>query len=113
MLVGKRAFLEQNKLENVSVLDERADDLQRQGRTVMFVAVDKKLIGVLAVSDTIKSSTPEAVRTLHNLGLRVIILTGDNSETARTVAEKLGIDRFEAGVNPQEKNRRRLGSVAA
>jgi Cu+-exporting ATPase len=106
VLVGKRTFLEQSNVENVSALDERAEDLQRQGRTVMFVAVDAKLVGLLAVSDTIKPSTPEAVRTLHDLGLRIIMLTGDNQETAAAVAEKLGIDRFEAGVNPQEKNRR-------
>ena len=106
VLVGKRRFLEQNNIENVSALDERANDLERQGRTVMFVAVDKMLVGLLAVSDPIKHTTPEAIRTLHNLGLKVIMLTGDNQETARTVAEKLGIERFEAGINPQEKNQR-------
>jgi Cu+-exporting ATPase len=102
--VGKRPFLEQSNVENVSALDETSNDLQRQGRTVMFVAVGKELVGLLAVSDPIKPFTPEAVRTLHNLGLRVIMLTGDNEQTARTVADKLGIDRFEAGINPQEKS---------
>ena len=106
MLVGKRAFLEENHVENVAALDERANELQKQGRTVMFVAVDKAFVGLLAVSDPIKSSTPEAIRTLHRLGLRVIMLTGDNENTARTVADALGIDRFEAGVNPQAKNER-------
>jgi Cu+-exporting ATPase len=106
VLVGKRAFLEENQVENVAALDEQANDLQRQGRTVMFVAVGKAFAGLLAVSDPIKPSTPEAVRTLHNLGLRVIMLTGDNELTARTVAEKLHIDRFEASINPQEKNQR-------
>lgn len=106
VLVGKRPFLEQNGVENLSALDERANDLQRQGRTVMFVAVDKEFAGLVAVSDPIKPSTPDAIRTLHNLGLRVIMLTGDNEQTARTVADKLGIDRFEAGINPQAKNQR-------
>ncbi len=106
VLVGKRTFLEQNHVENVAALDERAKELQKQGRTVMFVAVDKAFVGLLAVSDPIKSSTPEAIRTLHKLGLRVIMLTGDNENTARTVADALGIDRFEAGINPQEKNQR-------
>ncbi|MHB9044965.1 MAG: heavy metal translocating P-type ATPase [Pirellulales bacterium] len=104
VLVGKRPFLEQNNVENLSALDEVANDLRRQGRTVMFVAVDKEFTGLLAVSDPIKHSTPEAVRALHKLGLRVVMLTGDNQETAQTVAKELGIDRFEAGVNPQEKN---------
>ncbi len=104
--VGKRDFLEQNHVENVAALDEAAGNLQRQGRTVMFVAVDKEFAGLLAVSDPIKPSTPEAIRALHNLGLRVVMLTGDNEQTARTVAEKLQIDQFEAGVNPQAKNER-------
>ncbi len=56
VFVGKRGFLEQNEVENVSALDERAEDLQRQGRTVMFVAMDKKIVGLLAVSDTIRPS---------------------------------------------------------
>lgn len=106
VLVGKRAFLEQNGIENLSALEEKANDLQRQGRTVMFVAVDKEFAGLLAVSDPIKPTTAEAIRTLHHLGLRVIMLTGDNEQTARTVAEKLQIDRFEAGINPQAKNQR-------
>ncbi len=106
VLVGKRGFLEQNRVENVTALDERANELQKQGRTVMFVAIDKAFVGLLAVSDPIKASTPDAIRTLHNLGLRVIMLTGDNENTARTVADALGIDRFEAGLDPQAKNQR-------
>jgi Cu+-exporting ATPase len=72
----------------------------------MFAAADGKLLGLLAVSDPIKESTPGAIDALHALGLRVIMLTGDNPETARSVAEQLGIDEFEAGVLPQDKNRR-------
>lgn len=106
VLVGKRGFLEQNQVQGVAVLDERADGLQRQGRTVIFVAVDKEFAGLLAVSDPIKSSTPEAIQALHRLGLRIFMLTGDNERTARTVAEALHIDRFEAGINPQAKNQR-------
>ena len=106
VLVGKRPFLEQHGIANLSALDEAASDLQRQGRTVMCVAVDKEFAGLLAVSDPIKPSTPEAIRTLHNLGLRVIMLTGDNEQTARTVAEQLQIDRCEASVDPREKNQR-------
>ena len=68
----------------------------------MFVAVDGQFAGLLAVSDTIKDSTPEAVRALHEMGLRIIMLTGDNERTARTVAESLGIDEFAAGVRPED-----------
>ena len=59
----------------------------------MFVAVDRQFAGLLAVSDPIKESTPEAVQTLHDLGMRVIMLTGDNEKTAQTIAEKLNIDQ--------------------
>jgi Cu+-exporting ATPase len=106
VVIGKRSLLDDNGVENTSALDERADQLQSQGCTVMYVAVERQFAGLLAVSDPIKQSTPEAVRTLHGLGLRVIMLTGDNEKTARTVAEKLGIDEFAAGVRPQDKHQR-------
>jgi Cu+-exporting ATPase len=60
----------------------------------------------VAVSDPIKSSTPEAVRALHELGMRIIMLTGDNEKTAKVVAEKLGIDEFHGGVRPEDKHQR-------
>jgi Cu+-exporting ATPase len=103
ILIGKRALLADKHIQNLAVLDSRADALQSQGRTVMFVAVEQQFAGLLAVSDPIKSSTPDAVRLLHDLGLRIIMLTGDNEKTAKTVAEKLGIDEFQAGVRPQDK----------
>jgi len=68
--------------------------------------VEGEFSGLVAASDPIKDSTPEAVKTLHELGLRIIMLTGDNEKTARTVAEKLGIDEFEAGVRPEDKHER-------
>ncbi len=106
ILIGKQSILADKKVQNLAQLDDRADELQKQGRTVMFVAVDQELAGLLAVSDPIKTSTPEAVRALHNLGLRIIMLTGDNEKTARVVAEKLGIDEFHAGVRPEDKHER-------
>ena len=106
VLIGKRSMLADNNVPNLVALDVRADELQKQGCTVMFVAVDQQFAGLLAVSDPIKKSTPEAVRTLHALGLRIIMLTGDNEKTAKTVAEKLGIDDFHAGVRPEDKHQR-------
>lgn len=106
VVIGKRSLLEENGTSNLSVLDGRADELQQQGRTVMYVAVDGTFSGLFAVSDPIKESTPEAVETLHDLGLRIIMLTGDNEKTAKTVADKLGIDEFEAGVRPEDKHER-------
>ena len=70
----------------------------------MFVSIDDAFAGLLAVSDPIKTSTPEAFETLRDLGLRVIMLTGDNERTAKHVAEQLGIDEFHAGVRPENKH---------
>ena len=106
VVIGKRLLLEENGTSNISGLDDRANELQQQGRTVIYVAVGGTFAGLLAVSDPIKESTLEAVETLHRLGLRIIMLTGDNEKTAKTVAEKLGIDEFEAGVRPEDKHDR-------
>ncbi len=106
VLVGKRALLAERNVDDVGELDDRADALQRQGRTVMYVAVDGRFAGLIAVADPIKESTHEAVRTLHGMGLRIIMLTGDNEKTANTVADALGIDDFDAGVRPEDKHAR-------
>jgi len=104
VLVGRRGWLAEQGVADVALLDDRVDALERQGRTVVHVAVDGKLAGILAVSDPIKDSAAEAVGRLHALGLRVIMLTGDSERTARNVAERLGIDEFRAGVRPEEKH---------
>ena len=69
----------------------------------MFLAREKKMLGLLGVSDSIKSSTPEAISMLHKEGLRLIMVTGDNQITAEAVAKKLGIDEVKAGVLPEQK----------
>ena len=85
---------------------DQAAGLRTLGHTVMFVGVDNTAAGLVAVSDPIKASTPDALRQLHTLGLRVIMLTGDNELTARAVAGQLGIDDVEAGVRPEDKHDR-------
>lgn len=90
---------------DISALTERADQLREQGATVMFLSLDKKAAGLIAVSDPIKSSTAKAISALHKAGLRIVMLTGDNAKTARSVAEKLGIDEVHADVLPEEKSR--------
>ncbi|HTL70182.1 MAG TPA: copper-translocating P-type ATPase [Candidatus Eisenbacteria bacterium] len=82
---------------------EKAAALRDDGRTVMFLAEDKKLLGILGVSDAIKASTPEAVDALHRSNLRLILATGDNEATAGAVARRLGIEEVRAGVLPEEK----------
>jgi Cu+-exporting ATPase len=103
VLVGNREWLTEEGIADLAALDDRAESLKRQGCTVMHVAIDGRMAGLIAVSDRIKASTPEAVRSLHGLGLRLIMLTGDSEETARTVAAQLGIDEFRAGVKPEGK----------
>jgi Cu+-exporting ATPase len=84
-------------------LAERAETLRREGQTVVFLAVDGRAIGLLGVTDPIKPSTPEALRLLRELGLRVVMLTGDNATTAAAVARELSLDGLEADVRPERK----------
>jgi P-type Cu+ transporter len=103
VLLGKRAFLEPAGVRNLERLNAAASELQQEGSTVIWLAVQREAAGLLAVSDPVKPSTPEAVDVLHRLGLKVVMLTGDNTETARQVAKKLGIDNVIAEVNPADK----------
>ena len=84
-------------------LRDRADALRRDGQTVMFVAVDGQPAGLVGVADPIKATTPEAIRALHQEGIRVVMLTGDNRTTAEAVARSVGIDQVEADVLPDQK----------
>lgn len=81
----------------------RAEELRRDGQTVMFVAIDNTVAGIIGVADPIKETTAKAIRELRSYGLRVVMLTGDNRTTADAVARRLGIDEVEAEVLPQEK----------
>ena len=83
----------------------RADALRSDGKTAMFVAVDGRLAGIVAVADPVKATTAEAIRSLHETGLRIIMATGDNERTARAVASKLGIDEVRADMLPESKQK--------
>jgi Cu+-exporting ATPase len=84
-------------------LPARAETLRSDGQTVMLLAIDGKAAGLIGVADPVKESTAEAIRALHEEGVQVIMLTGDNRITAEAVAKKLGIDRIEAEVLPEQK----------
>jgi P-type Cu+ transporter len=84
-------------------LGERADQRRGRGETVVFVAVDGRVAGLVAVADPIKQSTPEAIRELRAAGVRIVMLTGDSERTARAVAGRLGIDEVIAEVLPDQK----------
>ena len=88
------------KLENIKLMMEK---MNTGTQSVMFLAVDKNIAGILGVSDTIKKTTPQAIKALHREGLRIVMVTGDNKETADAVAQKLGIDKVVAEVLPEEK----------
>jgi Cu+-exporting ATPase len=81
----------------------RAEELRREGQTVLFVVVDGRLAGLIGVADPIKASTPEAIEALHREDLRIIMLTGDSGTTARAVARQLNIDEVVAEVRPDRK----------
>jgi len=104
--VGKPEFLKASGLTDVDQWIEKASALQAQGHTVVFVGVDDRTVGIVAVADPIKDSTPAALDRLHQMGIKIIMLTGDNERTARAVAETVGIDEFEAGVEPRQKQER-------
>ena len=100
--LGNAKLMEAQNID-ISPLKKQTDELRLEGQTVMFVALDGKLGGFISVADPIKSSTPEALKALHEAGIKVVMLTGDNKTTANAVAKKLGIDRVEAEVLPEQK----------
>ncbi|MGB5994356.1 MAG: heavy metal translocating P-type ATPase [Candidatus Deferrimicrobiaceae bacterium] len=100
--LGNRALMDHIGVDPGD-LAKRAESFRKDGQTVMFVAVDGKPAGILGVADPIKETTPEAIRTLHADGIRIVMLTGDNRTTAEAVAEKLGLDDVVAEVLPDQK----------
>jgi Cu+-exporting ATPase len=101
--LGNAALLADQGVD-AAVVQDRVDELRREGQTVVLLAADARLAGLLSVADPIRSTTPEAVRQLHEDGLRVIMLTGDSRPTAEAVGRQVGIDEVIAEVLPQQKN---------
>ena len=104
ILIGKADLLAEQGVVDLDEARSRAEPHQESGSTAIFIAIDNQIAGVLAIADPIKESTPAALKSLHELGLRVIMLTGDAEKTARAVAAKLGLDEFHAGITPQGKH---------
>ena len=101
--MGNAALMADHQVA-VDPLRSRLEELRREGQTVMLIAVDGQLAGLVTVADPIRASTPDAIRLLHEDGMRVIMLTGDSRTTAEAVARKLGIDEVIAEVLPQQKH---------
>jgi Cu+-exporting ATPase len=90
---------------DIAPLSIEADELRKDGATAIFVGIDQKAAGVIAIADPIKQTTPHAIAELQEAGLHIVMLTGDNATTARAVAKKLGIDDVEAEILPEDKNK--------
>ncbi|MEO8049158.1 MAG: copper-translocating P-type ATPase [Acidobacteriota bacterium] len=103
VIVGKPDFLRNEKITGLEEFEAVAVKLQEEGKTAMFIAIDGKPAGILAVVDPIKSTTAEAISELHSLGLQIVMLTGDNRRTAAVVAKQLGLDAVEAEIEPAGK----------
>ncbi len=101
ILLGNKKLMDDRNIE--IPLQDEADRLAGEGKTPMFVAVDGKLAGIIAVADVIKASSRKAIEALHRMNIEVVMLTGDNRRTAEAIARQVGIDRVLAEVLPQDK----------
>ncbi len=116
--VGKRAWLDAEGVTLSATFDRKAESLLLGGGSVIWVAMGQQVAGVLALTDSIKPTTAEAIRRLHELGLKVVMLTGDHRTTAEAVGKQLAIDDVRAQLAPEDKHRiieelRRSGAVVA
>lgn len=101
--LGKQKFIVESNNSLPEGLKEKAIAMQEKTQTVVWVAQEKKILGILGISDPIKKSTPSAIQELHDLGLKVIMLTGDNKKTAQAIAKELNIDDVRAELEPKDK----------
>jgi len=103
VLLGNLKLMQERKL-SLAGLEEKAIQFSNEGKTPMFLGIDGRAAGIVAVADTLKPNSKEAVRELHRLGLEVVMLTGDNLRTAEAIAKQVGIDRVLAEVLPEHKS---------
>ena len=102
IVLGNAKFMAEHGV-HVAPLTQAAEDLRRDGATAIFVGIDRRIAGAIAIADPVKASTPEALAALKREGIRIVMLTGDNRTTAEAVARKLGIDEVDAEVLPDHK----------
>jgi heavy metal translocating P-type ATPase len=117
VVIGNRRMMTEAGIKTRE-LDHSADELRREGATAIFIAIDGNVAGMLAIADQIKATAPVAINALRALGIRVVMLTGDNTTTAKAVAQKLGITDVQAEVLPEDKGKvvmelRQQGRVVA
>ncbi|MGL4774631.1 MAG: heavy metal translocating P-type ATPase [Clostridium sp.] len=102
VLLGNKKLMNEEKINVESKLAE-SDKLANEGKTPMYIAIDNKFAGIIAVADTVKGSSKKAIETLHQMGIKVAMITGDNSRTAEAIAKQVGIDIVLAEVLPEDK----------
>lgn len=102
VLLGNRKLMVGNKI-SLENLEETSDQLAEEGKTPMYIAINSKMAGIIAVADTVKENSKKAIEKLHEMGLEVAMITGDNKRTAEAIAKQVGIDRTLAEVLPQDK----------
>ncbi|NLM43015.1 MAG: copper-translocating P-type ATPase [Clostridiales bacterium] len=102
VLLGNRKLMIDRNVE-LKELEEESDRLASEGKTPMYIAIDSKLAGIIAVADVVKGSSAKAIQKLHDMGIEVVMITGDNKRTAEAIARQVGIDRVLAEVLPQDK----------
>lgn len=100
--IGKEMFLRES-LINISSANELALNLQKEGKTVIFVGVDRKIAGLIAIADTVRTTSKAAIQQLHSMNINIALLTGDNKITAEAIAREIGVDTVVANVLPKEK----------
>ena len=103
LLGGSYTFLREKIEENGEKLQQQAEQLAKQGKTPLLFVRDGKLLGMIAVADVIKEDSPQAIAELQNMGIKVVMLTGDNEQTARAIGKQAGVDEVIAGVLPDGK----------
>lgn len=104
VLIGNKRFMDQEGI-NVGELQSQAQELSAKAQTVMYTALDGKLCGILGVSDPVKQDSAEAIKRLRELGIKIVMITGDNKHTAKAVSKEVGVDSFVAEVLPEDKAR--------
>jgi Cu+-exporting ATPase len=103
VLIGNRLFFKEKGLNVPSEVTKLLNELETKGKSVMFVAFNSRLVGLIALADVVKETTPLAIKQFKQMGLQLVMITGDNARTAQTIAQQIGIDVVRAEVLPQDK----------
>jgi len=102
VIVGNRILFKERDI-SYQKIEEKISQLENEGKTVILIAIDNEMRGIIAIADTLKETTKDAIEELKNMGLNVVMITGDNSRTANAIARQIGIERVLAEVLPQDK----------